>query len=86
LRFDTLLLTPFFLEEAVKIAKDVQAKNLLAMHWGTIQLSDEPPFEAPIRFQQAAERAGFSPDEIWIFKIGETRLLKNCSDGLALKR
>lgn len=63
-------------EEAVKIAKDVQAKNVLGMHWGTIQLSDEPPFEAPIRFQRAAEKAGFLSNEIWIFKIGETRLLR----------
>ncbi len=62
-------------EEAVKIGKDIQAKNILGMHWGTIILSEEPPFEAPARFKTAAENAGYSSDKMWIFKIGETRKL-----------
>lgn len=62
-------------EEAVSIAKDVNAKVLVAMHWGTIQLSDEPYREPPLRFRDSALKNGFSEEQIWVMKIGETRRL-----------
>jgi len=43
------------------------------MHWGAIQLTDEPPFEPPDRFLDAARKAGYGEDDAWILKIGETR-------------
>ena len=62
-------------EEAVKVGQEVHAKALMGIHWGTIDLSDEPPFEPPARFQKAATKAGYSPEAVWLFKIGETRKL-----------
>ena len=62
-------------EQAVQIGKDVAALNILGMHWGTIILSEEPPFEPPKRFKRAAKQAGFLPENIWLMKIGETRAL-----------
>lgn len=61
-------------EESVAIGKDVNAKTLIASHWGTISsLSDEPLFEPPIRFLQEGVEKGFSKENIWIMKIGETK-------------
>lgn len=62
-------------EEAVKIAMDTKSKVALAMHWGTIALSDEPPWEPPVRFKKAVLDNGISSDQAWVMKIGETRLL-----------
>jgi N-acyl-phosphatidylethanolamine-hydrolysing phospholipase D len=61
-------------EEAVALGRDVRASALVAMHWGTIVLTDEPPFEPPGRFRAAANRAGYSDSEAWVMKIGETRV------------
>ena len=62
-------------EEAIIIAKEINAKTLLGMHWGTIELSDENPWEPPKRFKESALKAGFLPEKVWVMKIGETRLL-----------
>jgi L-ascorbate metabolism protein UlaG (beta-lactamase superfamily) len=62
-------------EEAVAVGCDVQAKTLVAMHWGTVVLTDEPPFEPPVRFRAAAQRAGVPEGRAWVMRIGETRRL-----------
>lgn len=62
-------------EEAVSIGRDLSIRRLVAMHWGTIQLTDEPLFEPPGRFRAAARQAGYADDDVWVMKIGETRLL-----------
>lgn len=62
-------------EEAVLIGQELNAATLLGIHWGTIDLSDEAPWEPPKRFQSAAENAGYSPDATWVMRIGETREL-----------
>lgn len=49
-------------EEAVAIATTLGAERLVAMHWGTIVLTDEPPFEPPERFRRAAYAAGLEVD------------------------
>ena len=41
-------------EEAIGIARAIRARAALGMHWGTIMLTPEDPFEAPNRFQRAA--------------------------------
>ena len=65
-------------EEAVSIGADVRANTLIASHWGTVSsLSDEPPFEPPKRFKKAGAENGFSEQEIWVMKVGETRPLFN---------
>lgn len=62
-------------EEAVRIGRDLKARQLVAMHWGTVVLSEEPPFEPPVRFQNAGLHHGFAADQCWVMKIGETRYL-----------
>ena len=62
-------------EEAVRLGKQIGARALAAMHWGTVVLTDEPPFEPPVRFRAAAREAGYADEDIWILRIGETRLL-----------
>ncbi|TNE35144.1 MAG: CMP-N-acetylneuraminate monooxygenase [Alphaproteobacteria bacterium] len=64
-------------EDAVQIARDIGAKRALGMHWGTIMLTPEAPFEAPDRFRQAAIDQGYGGDNAFVLKIGETRSLKD---------
>jgi len=60
-------------EEAVRAAADMGARRVLAMHWGTFDLADEPLDEPPKRFRAAADRSGFSQRQAWTFDVGETR-------------
>ncbi len=60
-------------EEAVRIAREVGAREVFGMHWGAVVLSDEDPFEPPRRFEAAAARAGYASRHIWRLAIGETR-------------
>lgn len=61
-------------EEAVQIGLDLNAKTLIAMHWGTIDLSDEPYWEPPERFRKKGATSGYSEERIWVMKIGETQV------------
>jgi N-acyl-phosphatidylethanolamine-hydrolysing phospholipase D len=60
-------------EEAVRAAADLGARRVLAMHWGTFDLTDEPLDEPPQRFHVAATAAGFDTDHAWVLDVGETR-------------
>jgi N-acyl-phosphatidylethanolamine-hydrolysing phospholipase D len=60
-------------EEAVQIGRELRAARILGMHWGTIALTDEPPFEPPERFRRAAAAAGWRDDTAWVMRVGETR-------------
>jgi len=62
-------------EEAVAIGQLLNADTIIAMHWGTIILSEEPIFEPPERFKRAGLDAGIPDDKLWVLKIGETRNL-----------
>jgi len=62
-------------EEAIKLGIDVGANIFAGMHWGTIEMSDEPPWEPPQRFEKAAQNAEISSERVWILKVGETREL-----------
>lgn len=62
-------------EEAVAIGKQIKASTLMGIHWGTIVLSDEDPWEPPQRFNAAARESGYAPEDTWVFKVGETRKL-----------
>ncbi|MDB4299499.1 MBL fold metallo-hydrolase [bacterium] len=61
-------------DEAVRAAQDLGAKTVLAMHFGTFDLSDEPLSEPPIRFKAAAKNTAFGDENSWVFDIGETRV------------
>lgn len=62
-------------EEAVAAALALRARRMLGIHFGTFDLSDEPPDEPPRRFLSAASDAGAEPEDVWILEIGETRRL-----------
>lgn len=63
-------------KEAVQIGLDLNGKTPIAMHWGTIDLSDEPYWDPPRRFREKAEASGYAVDRIWVMKIGETRVMQ----------
>jgi N-acyl-phosphatidylethanolamine-hydrolysing phospholipase D len=60
-------------EEAVRIGRDLGCRRLVGMHWGTIVLTVEPPFEPPERFRIAGRAAGYDDADVWVMRIGETR-------------
>ncbi|HLY54822.1 MAG TPA: MBL fold metallo-hydrolase [Stellaceae bacterium] len=62
-------------EEAVQIARDLGAAHVMGMHWGTLRMTEEPPFEPPRRFRIAAAAAGYAPYQAWLMPVGETRAL-----------
>ena len=60
-------------EEALNIGQDLKSKKVMGMHWGTVVLSLEDPFEPPVRFKNATNMYGYHKDDAIIFKIGEVR-------------
>ena len=62
-------------EEAVEITTMLQSKNIIGMHWGTIRLSAEDPWEPPKRFKKKAKSKGYLDSQIWQLLIGETKSL-----------
>jgi L-ascorbate metabolism protein UlaG (beta-lactamase superfamily) len=60
-------------EETVQIARELGIARVVGMHWGTIRLTEEPPFEPPERFRSAAAAAGYAEESAWVMRIGETR-------------
>lgn len=62
-------------EEAGRAFDLLGAKTLVAMHWGTFRLTDEPLGEPPERLQVWWKQRGHDPSRMWIFDLGETRPL-----------
>ena len=60
-------------EEAVEAARLLDARRLVAMHWGTFRLTDEPIGEPPERARAAFAAAADRDRELWILDVGETR-------------
>ncbi|MFM7348315.1 MAG: MBL fold metallo-hydrolase [Erythrobacter sp.] len=60
-------------EEAVSIARDIGAEAAVGMHWGSIMLTPEDPFEAPARFRRAALEQQYGEANAWIMQVGEVR-------------
>ncbi len=60
-------------EEAIGIARDLRASAALGMHWGTVMLTPEDPFEAPERFRRAALEQQFGEANAWTLPIGGVR-------------
>lgn len=48
---------------------------LLATHWGTFRLTDEPLDEPPVRIRRAWSAAGFPPEKLWILTPGQTQTI-----------
>jgi L-ascorbate metabolism protein UlaG (beta-lactamase superfamily) len=62
-------------EDAGQAFELLGARQLVAMHWGTFKLTDEPLGEPPPRLRRYFEERGLDPARLWILDIGETRLL-----------
>jgi len=63
--------------EAVQVHKDVRARRLLAMHWGTFaNLTDESLDEPPLRLAEERKKAGLAADDFLVLRHGETRVLR----------
>ena len=62
-------------EDAVEAARLLAAKHLVAMHWGTFRLTDEPTAEPPIRARARWLEQGRDENLLWILDVGETRRL-----------
>ncbi|MXO61805.1 MBL fold metallo-hydrolase [Qipengyuania oceanensis] len=60
-------------EEGIAIARDLGANAALGMHWGTVMLTPEDPFEAPERFRKAALEQQYGETNAWILPIGGRR-------------
>lgn len=57
-------------EEAVRAHGDLGARALVAMHWGTFQLTDEPLDEPPARLHAEWQRRGLEPARCHVPPIG----------------
>jgi N-acyl-phosphatidylethanolamine-hydrolysing phospholipase D len=60
-------------EEAVRAGRLLRARRLVAIHFGSFDLSDEPLDEPPRRFRAAAAAEGYTEADAWVLRIGETR-------------
>lgn len=67
-------------EEAVRAFSDMVSQHpaspiplMLAIHWGTFRLTDEPMDEPPHRAAAGWKAHGFDASRLWIARFGETR-------------
>ncbi|MBI2074184.1 MAG: MBL fold metallo-hydrolase, partial [Gemmatimonadetes bacterium] len=65
-------------EEAVQAYRDLAGADgmggvMMAVHWGTFKLTDEPMDEPPARVRAAWEAAGLAAERLWVPVHGETR-------------
>lgn len=59
-------------EQAVQAGRELGARRIVPIHYGTFDLSDEPLDEPPRRFRAAAEAAGFAAEDAPVLRVGET--------------
>ncbi len=61
--------------QALQAFRDLGARTMFPMHWGTFELTDEPPDEAPRELRRQMQRLAIDAREIALLAIGETRRL-----------
>ncbi len=61
--------------EAVRIHRDVRARQSIASHWGTFRLTDEPLAEPPIYLKKVLYEEGISQNEFVSLRFGETMII-----------
>jgi L-ascorbate metabolism protein UlaG (beta-lactamase superfamily) len=62
-------------EEAGRAREILGAERLVAMHWGTFKLTDEPVAEPPERMRRWFDEHEHARDGLWVLDVGETRAL-----------
>jgi L-ascorbate metabolism protein UlaG (beta-lactamase superfamily) len=62
-------------EEAGRAWELLGARTLVAMHWGTFRLTDEPTGEPPQRVRAWFKQSGHDEARLWVMDVGETREL-----------
>jgi L-ascorbate metabolism protein UlaG (beta-lactamase superfamily) len=60
-------------DDAIEAFVALGARTLVAMHWGTFKLTDEPLGEPPTRTRQLFAQRGLDPTRLWVLDVGETR-------------
>jgi L-ascorbate metabolism protein UlaG (beta-lactamase superfamily) len=60
-------------EEAGRAWELLGARTLVAMHWGTFKLTDEPIGEPPERAKAWFDAKGYPREKLWVLDVGETR-------------
>jgi N-acyl-phosphatidylethanolamine-hydrolysing phospholipase D len=61
--------------EAVRTYRDLGARAMLGMHWGTFDLTDEPMDEPPKALARAVGEMGEDPARVRVLAIGERWLV-----------
>jgi N-acyl-phosphatidylethanolamine-hydrolysing phospholipase D len=61
--------------DALRAYRDLDARFFAAMHWGAFDVTDEPLEEPPVKLLHAAESFGVPGDAVWLFAMGETRVI-----------
>ena len=59
-------------EDAVRATLDLRARHMVAIHWGTFDLTDEPLDQPPRDLARAIDAAGEDPERFRVLAIGET--------------
>ncbi|MEU6159533.1 MBL fold metallo-hydrolase [Streptomyces sp. NPDC047130] len=62
-------------EEAVRATRDLGARRMAPMHWGTFLLSSEPVLEPLHRVRAAWDEAGLPREDLWDLPVGGSRVL-----------
>ena len=59
-------------EQALSAFRALGAKRMMAMHWGTFKLTDEPLDEPPLRLEAARAQLGIPAEQVRVPAVGET--------------
>ncbi len=62
-------------DEALRAFGDLGARQVIAMHWGTFKLTDEPLDEPPALFRKGARARGWSEEVARLAAVGESIVL-----------